>query len=62
MQIVVLLLGIILVIAAGLWAMEGFTDYIIDNRRLEEESTVPRRQKENWKEKFRRWFHARKRK
>ncbi len=62
MQTVVLLLGIILVLAIGLWAMEGFSDFIIDNRRLEEESTVPRRKKEKWKQKFRRWFNARKRK
>lgn len=62
MKIVVLLLGIIIVVVMGIWAMEGFTDYIMDNRRLEEESTVPKRYKENWKQKFRRWFRVRKRK
>ena len=60
MKTFVLLLGVVLILVTGLWAMERFTDYIIDNRRLEEESTVSRRKRKTMTERLRRWWDARK--
>ena len=45
MKTFVLLLGVVFILVIGLWVIERFTDYIIDNRRLEQESTVPRRKR-----------------
>ena len=60
MKTFVLLLGVVFILVIGLWVIERFTDYIIDNRRLEQESTVPRRKRKTMRERLRRWWRARK--
>ncbi len=60
MKAVVLLLGLMLTLAVGFWALEKMTDFIIDNRRRDEEATVPKRWKEPFGERLRRWWSDRK--
>ncbi len=60
MKAVVLLLGLMLVLTVGFWSLEKLTDFIVENRRREEESTVPKRRPEPLNERLRRWWSARK--